>query len=414
MLRAVSIVIQPNPEILQMMEESRRIYDQALYAQRQRYFETKNQGKIKTYNYNDLWSVVKSSEQYTDCGLDIGPKTYAIKQVCTAWTSFIKAVKAYRKDPSKFTGRPKMPNYIYKRSNYNIVEIDSSRFRTKWCADNEVRVPNGKTVLRFPTWLKRSDIRQIKMQFWYGKVKVSFIYDDKRYVDNKFTEGSAIGIDLGVNNLCAITSNDKNLSCVVKGGPVKSVNQFYNKKKAEIQAKLEVCNHSKASRRLSRLTRKRNNKIDNYMHCASKKIIDMCVENGVQKIIIGHNDGWKQDVNMGSKNNQNFVQIPFSTLIEQIKYKAERYLNLEVVVVNESYTSKCDHLAFEEMCHHDNYLGKRVQRGLFVSSTGKRLNADINGAIGILRKGKAITDAQLMGLRDRGDGVSPRVLIINP
>jgi putative transposase len=87
---------------------------------------------------------------------------------------------------------------------------------------------------------------------------------------------------------------------------------------------------------------------------------------------------------------------------------------MEVVVVEESYTSKCDHLALEPMCHHDEYMGRRIKRGLFVSSTGKQLNADINGAIGILRKADAVTDAQLMGLRDRGDGVSPRVLIINP
>ena len=415
MLRTVSTVIKPNPELLQMMQESRRLYDQALYMQRQRYFETKDAGKIKTYNYNDLWNIVKSTEQYTDCKLDIGPKTLAIQQVCKAWNAFIKATMSYRKNPSKFTGRPKMPNYLYKRSEYNVVEIDSSRFRTKRCADNEVRVPNGKTVLRFPTWLKRKDIRQIKLQYFYGKIKVSFVYDDLRYIDNSVSHGSAVGIDLGVGNLCAMTSNDKSFSCVVKGGPVKSANQFYNKRRAEIQSDLDKCNNGQhTSKRLERLTMKRNAKVGHYLHCVSKAVAETCTELGAEKIIIGHNDGWKQNANIGRRNNQNFVQIPFNTLIEQIRYKAERYLNMEVIVVEESYTSKCDHLAIEPMCHHDDYMGRRVKRGLFKSSTGKQLNADINGAIGILRKADAVTDAQLMGLRDRGDGVSPRVLIINP
>ena len=99
---------------------------------------------------------------------------------------------------------------------------------------------------------------------------------------------------------------------------------------------------------------------------------------------------------------------------QKLTYKIEKYLNLSIKVVEESYTSKCDHLVKETMEHHDNYLGKRVKRGLFKSSTGKELNADINGAIGILRKGNAISDDQTKILRDRGDIVSPKVLNINP
>ena len=115
---------------------------------------------------------------------------------------------------------------------------------------------------------------------------------------------------------------------------------------------------------------------------------------------------------MSKTNNQNFVQIPFNTLINQLQYKSQEYTDLCVNIVEESYTSKCDHLVLEEMKHHDKYAGKRIKRGLFKSSTGKVLNADINGAIGILRKGNAITDEQLMLLRDRGDVVSPLVLEI--
>ena len=131
-------------------------------------------------------------------------------------------------------------------------------------------------------------------------------------------------------------------------------------------------------------------------------------------IYVGHNKEWKQNITLGKTNNQNFVSIPFNMLIDVLTYKIEKFINLNIKVVEESYTSKCDHLVKETMEHHDNYLGKRVKRGLFKSSTGKELNADINGAIGILRKRNAISDDQIKILRDRGGIVSPKVLNINP
>lgn len=132
----------------------------------------------------------------------------------------------------------------------------------------------------------------------------------------------------------------------------------------------------------------------------------MCLFNDIGTIVIGHNKTWKQEVSLGKQNNQTFVSIPFNVLIEQIKYKAEEF-NTQVFVVEESYTSKIDHLVLEEMKKQETYLGKRLKRGLFKSSCGKVLNADINGAIGIMRKKNVISDVQLMNLRDRGDVVSP-------
>jgi len=142
------------------------------------------------------------------------------------------------------------------------------------------------------------------------------------------------------------------------------------------------------------------------MHNVSKMIIALALLHHISRIFIGHNEKWKQNSNMGKKNNQNFVSIPFNMLIDQIKYKASRY-GIEVILVEESYTSKVDHLALESLEHHETYSGSRIKRGLFRSSTGKILNSDINGAIGILRKGNAIGDGDLKSLSDRGDVVSP-------
>ena len=129
------------------------------------------------------------------------------------------------------------------------------------------------------------------------------------------------------------------------------------------------------------------------------------IDNRIGTVIIGHNDGWKQNINLKDRTNQNFVMIPFNKLIEQIQYKAEKY-GIKVIIKEESYTSKCDHFAHEEMKHHEKYLGKRKKRGLFYSSTGIKINADVNGAIGIMRK--VIQDAERS--LDRGLMLNPFII----
>ena len=177
------------------------------------------------------------------------------------------------------------------------------------------------------------------------------------------------------------------------------MNQYYNKKKARLQAQLERCNMKKSSKKLEKLTNKRNLKLKDYLHNASKRIIDLCLKNDIGNIVIGHNKGWKQNVNIGKRNTQNFVSIPFNTFTEQLQYKG-KLSGISVIVTEESYTSKTDHFVKEPMCHLGKRKGKRIKRGLFKSSIGKVLNADINGAIGIMRKVNAISDVQLMNLRE--------------
>lgn len=413
MIKTWNIIVNNDDRLLKMMSDSLSIYDQALYFQRQIYFETKGQGKIKTYSYNQLWNLVKNTESYKNTKLDNSPKTYAIRQVSQMWLSWIKSVISYKKTPSKFNGRPKIPNYLYKSKKYNLVQVDSSRFRKKDFESNSFNLPCSDYRIFVPKQIKLKDVRQVTIQKYYDKIKINIIYEDREVIRNSYDDNSCIGIDLGVNNLCAITSNDKSFSYVINGRPLKSINQFYNKKLSEYQSKLEKCNKKKTSKKLQRLTMKRNNKINHYLHCVSKQLINFCVENGVEKIIVGHNNGWKQKTNIGKKNNQNFVSIPFNTLINQLKYKSLKYTDLTVDVIEESYTSKIDHIALEEMKHKEDYMGKRVKRGLFESSTGRLINADINGAIGVMRKGDVISDVQLLNLRNRGDVVSPKVFSLN-
>lgn len=401
MVLTCQILIKDDHKILELLKESRKIYDQALYHMRHAYFETKSQGKIKTYSYNELYNIVKNEGCFKESKLDYVTKQYIIKQVFIAWKSFIKAYVKYKTNPKLFTGRPKIVKYLYNRTDYNVISYDKTRLLKGNCKPNEIKLPKILYKIKIPIYIEISSIKQIRLLKYYDKIKIEIIYDspDKTKL---FNNSSYIGIDIGLNNLCAITSNDKKLSYVINGRPLKSMNQYFNKEKSKLQNRNNI-------KKLKILSRKHKNKTNNYLHWCSKQIIDICESEYIDNIVIGHNKNWKQNINIGKKNNQNFVSIPFNILIDQIKYKGiKRAIN--VIVTEESYTSKIDHLSFETLEKHETYSGKRLTRGLFKSSNGKVLNADINGAIGILRKANVILDEQIMLLQNRGDVVSPKKL----
>ncbi len=198
------------------------------------------------------------------------------------------------------------------------------------------------------------------------------------------------GIDLGVNNLVALASNKPGFHpVVINGRPVKSTNQFYNKRKAELQHKP---GHTGTTARMERMTNKRNRRIDHYMHTTSRSIIDLLVHEGIGTLVIGKNDGWKQDIEMGKRNNQNFVQIPHARFIAMLTYKAE-LVGITVLLTEESYTSKASFLNRDPLPIRKpnddaryTFSGKRVKRGLYRTSDGRYINADINGAYNVIRK----------------------------
>lgn len=200
-------------------------------------------------------------------------------------------------------------------------------------------------------------------------------------------ENSFISLDLGLNNFVTAIDNQSKQPFIINGRAIKSINQFYNKLKANYQSKAKISNNKHFTKRLAKLSLMREFKISNFMHKASDLIIKYCIKHKIASAIIGKNDKWKNEVNLGKRTNQNFVSIPYESLISKLAYKCENY-GIKLIQTEESYTSKIDHLADEPPSHKDksDYLGKRIKRGLFKSSTGKFLNADINGAIGIARK----------------------------
>lgn len=203
--------------------------------------------------------------------------------------------------------------------------------------------------------------------------------------DQKKYNGRCIAVDIGVNNLACVCNNFHAPAFIINGKPLKSINQYYNKEYAFYYSKAESVNYVKSTKRLSKLGDKRSFKINDYLHKASRYIVDYCVENQVTMVIIGKNDSWKQNVDMGDQNNQNFVYIPFTRFIDMIVYKAKQY-GITVVMTEESYTSGTSFIDDEDPSKQCYDKSRRIFRGLFRSNCGMLINSDLNGAYQIMKK----------------------------
>ncbi len=217
-----------------------------------------------------------------------------------------------------------------------------------------------------------------------GKDYILEIVYNKEINPEPLNKEKIIAIDLGVSNLVTVVNNNGIKPFVIKGGVVKSTNQYYNKERSRIQSIYDR-QGIKIGKAIQKLSNKRNKKINDYLHRVSKKVIDCCVEKKIGTVIIGYNPDWKQKCQLGKRNTQNFVTIPFYRFIHQLTYKAEEH-GITVIKQEESHTSKCSFLDDESITHHDKYLGKRISRGLFQSRQGIIINADVNGAYNILKK----------------------------
>lgn len=237
----------------------------------------------------------------------------------------------------------------------------------------------------------KQNIQQLRFIPKNGFISLEIVYNKKekeRLADND----KYLGIDMGLNNLASCVSNTG--SCfIINGRPLKSINQYYNKRLSYLKSKLGKNRY--VSKQIISLTNKRNNKIKDYLHKVSRILVNHAVSNGINTIIIGHNKYWKQEINIGKRNNQNFVFVPFNTLISMISYKC-KLEGINVEIVEESYTSKCSFLDNEKLSKHDSYKGNRSKRGLFKTESGAIINADINGAFNIIRKSKESFDVTML------------------
>jgi putative transposase len=357
---------------------SKNLWNAANYLVRQAFIhEHVYLDNIKVYH------LIKNHEAYK--ALPAKVSNQVLIQLHKAWIAFFEAMKAWRLDPSKFLGRPKLPGYKDKAKGRNLLVYEKGAISKR--ALKRGRLALSELDIEIPTI--QSIVKQARVVPRHGFYIVEVIYE-KAVKQASVNPEYYAGIDIGMHILAALTSNKPGFqSIIVNGRPLKSINQYYNKRRAQLQKKLGKTGTTK---RMERLTNKRNRRISHYMHQASRYIIDLLVKEGIGTLVIGKNDAWKQECEMGKRNNQNFVQIPHARFISMLTYKAE-LLGIRVVVTEESYTSKASFLDLDPLPVHKseddmNYTfgGKRVKRGLYRASNGRYIHADCNGSGNIIRK----------------------------
>jgi putative transposase len=358
--------------------KAKNLYNAANFLVRQAFiFEHRSVG------YGALFHLLKHHEAYR--ALPRKVSNDILRQLDKNWRAFFAACEAYRGDPSKFTGRPKLPRYKDKTKGRFLLIYDRQAISRRALAQGRLR-PSGLDI-EVQTAHRR--VKQARIVPRIGFYVVEIVYEQAESAPSG-NPALYAAVDLGVDVLAAITSNQVGfVPRLVNGRALKSCNQFYNKRRAELQAAL---GHEGTTARMERLTTKRTRRINHYLHAASKTIIALLVEEGIGTLIIGKNLLWKQEVELGRVNNQHFVQIPHARFIDMLTYKAE-LAGITVKMQEESYTSKASFLDLDPLPVYDPkqeeqpaFSGKRVERGLYRAKNGRRIQADVNGAYNIGRK----------------------------
>lgn len=360
--------------------KSKNLYNAALYQMRQAFI---HEGKYLSYETMD--KQMQSHEAYRALPAKVAQQV--LRQLADAWKAFREAKAAYHEDPSRFLARPRLPNYKHKTAGRNLLIYTLQALsRGKKGLQRGIIKPS---MLAISVKTHHANVRQARIVPRQGFYVVEVVYEQEP-AKAPVNPAYYAGIDLGINNLATVASNaPKFSSVIINGRPVKAINQFYNKRRAELQQHL---GKPGSTARMQRLTTTRNRRIDHYLHTASKRIIDLLVQAEISVVCIGKNDGWKQDVHLGTRTNQQFVQIPHARFIQMLTYKAQ-LVGIRVEITEEAYTSKAsfldhDPLPTYEKGHAEPHIfsGKRIKRGLYQTKNGRLVNADWNGAANIIRK----------------------------
>ena len=363
--------------------KSKNLYNAALYEIRQSFIHT------GVYlDYNEMQRRMQSHEAFKALPSKVSQQVLIL--LCKNWTSFFEALQAYKEDPSKFTGRPKLPKYKHKTEGRNILVYTIQALSKPGLRDGLIR-PSGMPIT---IQTEHTVVDQVRIVPRNGFYVVEVVYTKKPLqadVDSSF----CVAIDLGVTNLAAIASNREGfVPRLVNGRPIKARNQWYNKRMKELKKKLPKEDRERVTKQMERITNTRNRQIDHYLHTASSRMIDFLVKEGVGTVIIGKNPLWKQECGMGRKNNQNFVSIPHARFIDMLAYKAA-LVGIGVEVTEESYTSQASFLDLDPIPTYTpndeeehSFSGKRIgkRNRLYRTKDGRKICADVNGAYNILRK----------------------------
>jgi putative transposase len=362
---------------------SKNLYNQATYQIRQAFI---HEGKYLPYV--EIFHRIKHMDCYQALPRKVSNSILIL--IHKNWVAFFKALEAYKADPSQFLGRPKIPGYKDKEKGRNILIYDKQALGKRAFQKTGKLIPSGLPleIATKVTWEQLDQVRIVPRGSCYV-VEVVYTIREKQEAGSP---ALIAALDLGVDQLAALTSNKPGfVPRLVNGRPLKDFNHYYNQQRARHQERL-AGQQRKTSRSLDQLTAKRTRRVNHYLHTASRRIIDLLVNEGIGTLVIGLNRLWKQEITLGRRNNQNMVQIPHSRLIDMLTYKAH-LVGIRVIVREESYTSQASFLDGDEIPTYDPdrkdkpvFSGQRVERGLYRAKNGRRIHADINGSYNTLRK----------------------------
>ena len=330
-----------------------------------------------------------------------------IKQVYADWTSYYAGNKDYFIHPEKYKGKPNIPRYKDKKGYFECV-FTNQQVKLK---EGHVHFPKATNLEPLKT--NTDNVCQVRITPKTSCFVIEVVYnfteqkakreDNERKIEkHELDYTKFVALDAGMDNLFTSINNAGLRPFIINGKIAKSFNQWFNKSRAKLQSYLPPNKYM--SNRIRDLDFYRFCWMEDKIHKVSTFIVDECLEHNIGNLFIGKNPQWKDSLNFGNKTNQHFICLPIAKFIDRIVYKAEM-AGIKVTLTEESYTSKVDHLAYETMEHHEKYLGKRLKRGIFQSSIGKLINADVNGAIGIARK--VFGDSVIAQILDSGFAFNP-------
>ncbi len=375
MKRTEKMHLDGNEELSNLCHLSKNLYNEANYVIRQEFFETG-----EWIRYNELANTMKYSENYQQLPAQTAQQT--LRLLDRNWKGFFNAMKEWKQHPERFQGRPSPPSYKNKAGEF--VLIFTTQQAHLW--DGLLALPRmiqeviGKIETRLDG--EKHSLREARIVPKPVGYSLQVVYEKEINVPDRNNDRVA-GIDLGVRNLVTVANNIGVKPIAVKGGAAKSINQYYNKERARLKSIYDRQN-IRDGQAFKQLRQKYEHKMHDYLHKVSRRIVEHLAEHDIGTLVIGQNKNWKQKVNIGRRNNQSFVGIPFYRLIHMLRYKAEEQ-GISVVMQEESHTSVCSFFDNEPVEHHDEYTGKR-KRGLFRTAGGYVVNADVNGALNIIRK----------------------------
>lgn len=389
-------------DIKELCHVAKNLTNEAIYNIRQYYFDNN-----EYLSYEKNYKLLKSSDDYKI--LNSNTAQQILKEVDGSFKSFFNLLRLAKQGNYNYKDI-RLPHYLPKDS-FTTLVIGFVRIK-----DNKLLIPFSNLYkkthkpisINMPPILADKKIKEIRI---IPKVNARFFEIQYTYEEcieqKKLNNQNALAIDLGINNLCTcITSNGS--SFIIDGKRLKSINQWYNKENAKLQSIKDKQGIDNITLRQSIILNNRNNKINDYMSKTARYIVDYCINNDIGNIVVGYNETFQRNSDIGKRNNQTFVNIPYGKLRDKLEYLSKLY-GINIIKQEESYTSKAsffdkDNIPIYCDNNHNAYSfsGQRIKRGLYKTGSNKLINADINGALNIMRK-SSVVDMNILYSRGEVD-----------